>query len=549
MLKQAIEFQNMMGKIPGLGKLTLKNTQVMEQLLKMQQQQPSPSPDTFSSSSTPKVASPSNSNGDTLKAQSSSSSSTSAKSNNPVRGGPTLDELRRVNLGPEIEALFKELQAIRSKKNEYRDELFTTQAALTNVKKEMSELSNTEASLRRKLAKAEQDVMLLTSENIEIRESAKGAKQLVQQSRQLSAEVKQLRAEASTAITPGSVTYGAIKQQLKEKDDALRSLQRKLDRMRRRDPLLQFSLSCSDVGRLCAAGYDTGKDDADNAFAALQQKYQARQQEAWRAASQEDGAAAKAYVAVVQRCIASRIPHANYDAVVNYTGDRAALNAFFTELGFRVEFGGLEEEHRATVTAAADAAPFQHQPGPFGYAMALRCSGAPNAASGDASSPHPSLLALSFAVTSAVPFVSEGLLDNQRRAAVEYEAARASGPGGQATNVTETQVYAKLSIDGKPAYTAEAQESRSAMSNREAALEKLRHKRRQQYNDTLMKQTKVDTLQQALLDVIVAQGGFTMEPEVMQLTRDAVAAHAIPAGDAALVALFARAGHLAATKS
>lgn len=43
----------------------------------------------------------------------------------------------------------------------------------------------------------------------------------------------------------------ALQQQLQNKEDALRSLHRKLDRLRLRDPLLQFSLACSDIARLC----------------------------------------------------------------------------------------------------------------------------------------------------------------------------------------------------------------------------------------------------------------------------------------------------------
>lgn len=60
-----------------------------------------------------------------------------------------------------------------------------------------------------------------------------------------------LQNQANQSPTSGSTSYVALQQQLQSKEDALRSLHRKLDRLRLRDPLLQFSLTCSDIARLC----------------------------------------------------------------------------------------------------------------------------------------------------------------------------------------------------------------------------------------------------------------------------------------------------------
>lgn len=565
LMKQAMEMQKMMGKIPGFGKFAQKNAAMMEQMLKMQgggDAAAAPPPtggaggtSSASSSSPPQVPQ----RRDLFSGAAAGNAGSSAASRTP--SGPSLDDLRKVNLGPEIEALFQELRTIRNRKNEYRDKYHAAQSALDALRKEHNDLVAREASVRGKLAKAEQDVMLLTSENMELRESSKTVKQVTQANRRLKSEVEQLKAATQASAAPGTASYTALQQQHQAAEDAMRSLQRKVDRMRRRDPLLQFSLACSDVARLCApvraedganaaavsaaatgsaavgSGVDVvseaAQEAADRAFAALESAYRTRQQAAWEAAAHDDGAAAKAYVAVVRRYVMTRVPHSNYDAVVSYTGNLAAVRAAFGELGFNVE-EVPGESARVHVVAAADAAPFAEAPGPFGYAVAWRLAAS-------ASAP-----ADGFTVTGAHPFVSATLVDNSKRSTVQYETARASGPGGQATNVTETQVYAKLSIDGVFAVTAEAQDSRSALSNKEAALAKLRQQRRQHLNDMLAKQERAESVQAQLVSAMAQQRGFVVEEKAATVVAEAAAAKVIAAGDAALVAMLTEVSRSAA---
>jgi hypothetical protein len=583
LMRQAVEMQKMMSKVPGLGKFAQKNAAMMEQMLKMQQGGGVAAAAAAPSSSSTEAA------GSTFKSSNSNqqTSHTAARrdlfgdaadgSARKGRTGPSLDELKRVNLGPEIEALFDELRTIRQRKNEYRDRYHTAQSAFDRLRKEHDDLATREASVRGKLAKAEQDVMLLTSENMELRDSSKTVKQLTQANKQLKLEVEKLKAAAQASAAPGTESYATLKQQQQASEDSLRSLQRKVDRMRRRDPLLQFSLACSDVSRLCAsirveeglssaaassggvgsAGVtgsgvevvsSAGQEAAEQAFAELQNAYQQRQQEAWAAAAHDHGAAAHAYVAVVRRYVMTRVPHANYDAVVSFSGSAAALKDVFEGAGFVVEAIPGERE-KVHVVAAAEAEPWTGKPGPYGYAFALRLasnaggagvSNTSSSSSGSSTGATTGTEATSaaFTVTGAHPFVSPTLVLNSRRSVVHYEAARASGPGGQATNVTETQVYAKLNIDGVPAFTAEAQDSRSALSNKEAALEKLRQQRRQQYNDTLARQERVETVQASLVAAMRNEGGLTVEREVLQLVRDAVMAKQISSADAALVSML-----------
>ncbi|GET88390.1 hypothetical protein, conserved [Leishmania tarentolae] len=563
MMKQAMEMQKMMSKIPGFGKLAQTNTKVLEQLMKMQQQAPpSSSPSSTITSANSATTSAPFTNATTSASPRpdpfSNTATLSSKrlNGNGGSGGPSLDELRKVNLGPEIEALFQELRTMRSRKNEYRDKYYKVESTLEGLQQEHNNLVAREANLRSKLVKVEQEVMLLTSENMELRDSSKSVRQLTQSNKQLKAEVEQLKTAVQSSTAPGSVMYVALQQQLHEREDALRSLQRKLDRMRRRDPLLQFSLACSNVTRLCASAKgedassigasagtsEAGQEAAEKAFAELQIKYQEHQQATWEEVAHDHAAAATAYVAVVRRYVMSNVPHSNYDAVVTFTGDAAALRTYFSSVGFDVEMVA-GERGRAYVTAASDALPLYSTPGPFGYAFAQSLArGMAAAESGRTDAVTP---ASAFTVTSTHPFVSEPLVQNAKRCRVAYDTARSSGPGGQAANVTETQVYAKLTIDGAPAFTAEAQDSRSTLTNKEAALDKLQQQRRLQYNDTLARQEKAELVQAQLVAKMQDQGGFVMEEDVRVLVQEAAAAKLVTAGDAALVEMLRQLGVLA----
>ncbi|KPI83779.1 hypothetical protein ABL78_7179 [Leptomonas seymouri] len=568
LMRQAMEVHKVMSKVPGIGKLAQKNAAMLEQMLKMQSAaSATASPQSAGAPAAPAAA---HNGGHQPTAASAPRRDIFREAANgqagSSRSGPSLDDLKKVNLGPEIEALFEELRTIRKRKNEYRDMYYTARTSLQELQKQHNDLVAREANVRSKLTKAEQDVMLLTSENMELRDHNKAMKKLAQTNKQLQHEVGLLKSAAQASAAPGTASYTALKQQQQATEDALRSLQRKVERMRRRDPLLQFSLACSDVSRMCtairtdesagsgaaAAGSssggslvkdapsEAGQEAAEQAFADLQSIYHRRQQEAWAAAAHEHGAAARAFVAVVRRYVMARVRHANYDAVVSFTGDVTALSEVFAGVGFTVE-AVPGEGNKAHVVAAADAGPLTDQPGPYGYALALRASAAGGPAEGngrfDRDAKHRSGSA-AFAVTGAHPFVSSTLVHNAKRSSVHYETARASGPGGQATNVTETQVYAKLRIDGEPAFTAEAQDSRSALNNKEVALEKLQQQRRLHYNDALAKQERADALLAQLVDAMRSQGGLTLDEEVLLLVQEAATAKEITSGDEALVKML-----------
>ncbi|KEG09912.1 type 11 methyltransferase [Trypanosoma grayi] len=545
MMKKALEFQKTIGKIPGIGKLAQKNIEVMEHLVKnvQQQQQETTKPVTSGSSEGP-MSGKKTTFDNFFPAQSAAAGSSS---------GPTIDELKKINLGSEIEALFAELKVMRAKKNSYRDKLFAREEELEKAHKELAQIRETDASLRAKLRKVEQEVMLINSENMELREHEMEWRQVRQKNKELTTAVERMQHSDAAHDRQRS---DVLQAQLREKEDALRSLQRKLERLRRRDALLQFSRLCSDVARLCDASRDVAKDASDEAFAALQNVYEEEQERAWAAAAGRDGAAAHAYVAVVRRFLLSRVPHANYDALVAVEGDVEALRGVAAGMGFTLHHMSNE---RYIISAPAMVPAPPAFLGPYGISVGLYLAGKTATAAVGAEQE-----ALPFRLTAVFPNVSLTLFSNPKRVSVHFDTARSSGPGGQAANVTETQITAKLSIDGETAYVAEAQDSRSALSNRETAMEKLEKARRQQFNEQLAKQQRVEGVEQELVRVIREQnaassnnsdggsggGGGTIvdvaPAAVVEVVRDAVAKGHMSRVELALVYGMRHLSHAAA---
>lgn len=494
MMKKTLEFQKTLGKIPGFGKLAQKNIEVMEHLVKSaesqhhQQQKSAPK-----SGESGGVLGANNNNHNSNSKQSgfgsSQSPNTATGDGGRSTSGPTIDELKKINLGPEIEALFAELALMRKKKNAYRDKLFSKEEELEKAQKELAQARETDVSLRTKLRKVEQDVMLLNSENMELKEQAKEWRQVRQKNEALTDTLQKMQQGDAALDRQRS---DALQVEVREKEETLRSLRRKLERLRRRDPLLKFSRLCSSVARLCDAERDTARDVFDDAFAALQSCYEQEQSHAWETAVAQNGVGARAYAAVVRRFFLSRVSHANYDALVAVEGDVDALREFVKESGLTVQHVGAE---RYVIAAAEDTAASGAFLGPYGVSVGLYLAGKVGK----------DVFGQPFRLTAVFPHVSTILFNNAHRATVHYDTARSSGPGGQAANVTETQIIAKLFIDGQTAYVAEAQDSRSALSNREAATEKLGKLRRQQYNEQLAKQQRIEGVERQLVSIVKEQ--------------------------------------------
>ncbi|KAH8616658.1 RF 1 domain [Trypanosoma vivax] len=526
LVKKALELQKTFGMIPGMGKLAQKNIEMLTKFAGSTQSAQEPR------SVERGAATVTSSGTDAGPRGGTSGLSRGAK-------GPTIDELKKINLGPEIEALFAELSSMRAKKNSYRDKHLATSEELEKLQKEVAELRATDANLRAKLRKVEQDVLRLNCENMELKEREKDWKKAQVMNEKLTSRVQSLQNDSAAQDRQRS---DALVVQLRERDDALRSMQRKLDRLRRRDPMAQFSRLCNNVARLCDSAVGEAKEISDDSFAALQSAYLREQELAWKRAAQHDSAAARAYVAVVRRFYLNHCPYARYDALISCPETCVSvLSEVVREQGFSVEHisGERYVVMSPPTTSSSTTLKSSGTLGPYGVCMALYLAGKISA--------DENVLALRL--NAVYPHVSATLFNDASRCTVQYETARSSGPGGQAVNVAETQVTAKLSIDGIVAYTVEAQESRSALANRELATEKLGNARRQHYNEHLVKQNKSEGVERrmvALLEEKLGDDGIVTSSKAVpgsvvgqetcvELVREAVAKGTLARSELGLV--------------
>lgn len=89
------------------------------------------------------------------------------------------------------------------------------------------------------------------------------------------------------------------------------------------------------------------------------------------------------------------------------------------------------------------------------------------------------------------PTASQALLDNPRRSTILTDKARSSKPGGQAANVSETKITHRLLIDGALFASSTSQDSRSAMHNKDTAMERLMSERVPAVNQKLRQVRKL----------------------------------------------------------
>ena len=386
---------------------------------------------------------------------------------------PTIDELRRINLGPEIEALFAELRTMREKRNAIRSKLAEKETELERALSETKHAKDTEASLRQRLQLAEQNVLLLNSELMDLKDKAIELKASKATIAKLQQTVHSLQ---STDAAPLGKRVDLLEGQLVEKEDQLRASNRKLDRLRRRDPLLQFSAQVNVLNR--AEGSLAPSADAHASFAALLDECFAKIQEdytqevgtAWTACASRSNSAARYVVLATQAFFRRHLDHASLDAFVTLTGNVKAATSIFESAGYTV----TDLNGKFLVAAPKDGESPISGCGPFALAAALNVL-----------TTYSRQSAYDFTVGAAHPAVSEMLATNKHRSRLEFDTSRSSKPGGQAANVSETQITVRLFVDNVFCFSSEAQDTRSAVTNKDLALERLSSERLHQFNAEL----------------------------------------------------------------
>eukprot|EP00796_Vickermania_ingenoplastis_P010070 gene10070-7040_t len=502
LMEQALKFQQSMSKIPGFKKFAERQSKIVENLMKN-----TPPPSSFGTTPFQEAG---------------------------HQRGPSLDELKRINLGEEIEGLFAELRLLRQKKNQYRDKYLAAKTDLEDTQKEKERVCKVEQSLRQKLQKAEQEVLLLNTEVMDLQDRIKKLTGLQKEYHQLKCSYDAIKSQTGDAVVTESSLYKGLMQELQHKEEMLQSLQRKLQRLRRNDPLLQFSLACSELERLStpervgAGRWEKVKAKQDEAFEVLQSQYRAMQAKAWTAACEDNSAGAMAFLTFSEHFLLTLLPHANLDACVTLSSESSEKEArlLFESKGFVVEtvssgtLGPLRLEVRSPPHGSLRGC------GPYAYAVAAALCPPPTS-----SDPPPVL------ISSAAPCVTESLLQNEDRTVVHFDTARSSGPGGQAVNVSETQIHAKVEIDGAAVFSASAQDSRSAMQNKKAVMEKVEGPKRKQFNETLAGVSPQSAYNTALVKLTQTGGGVPNTVTAAAARDEAVdmVRHAVEAGQLSLI--------------
>ena len=556
-MRSALEMQKKVGgSVPGLGKMNNMNVRMMEQMIDGLEKTigkadgakgsttatTTTTPVTTHSSSTTTTSAKSNNtwrapNNNSSHASSSGASTSGGRtasplhtaqpvSNDPPPGpnafknasGPTLDELRKINLGPEIEELFTELRHMRGKRDHYRSQMDKAEVALKYTASELKETQEKAADLRKRLGNSEQTVTKLTAENLALQQRTAELQQVQSQVRSLNTTVSALKGNDTAPLND---RIAQLERALSSANDHNRSLQRKLDRARKKDPVLQFSLqvltelaslksapSVADAEEGCfvsqgldgmefsvaGAGADTTRASdavaavAEEAFSSLQETYNRAADGVWESNCVPEST--RALVVASSDFVATRIgrPLSSFDAVVTLvkgqTAFPAELKESLSQQGFVVAAapGSAVDDASFVVTAGTPLIPAMGFLGPFGACKLIfdiaKLSGHNEAASHRIQSAagddvRTLLSSVASVVARVVPHISAELAKDPRRSRVDIHTSRSSGPGGQAANVGETQITANLLIDGIHVLTSECQDSRSAMNNKDVALSRL----------------------------------------------------------------------------
>lgn len=670
LMEQALKFQQGFSKIPGFKKFAERQSKLVETLMANQPHSnmtsdfPSSPLDLKEEGSSHSVKSNHSGSGNNLYNGGAAGGSSLGRREGKKRG-PTLDELKKVHLGDEIEELFAELRLIREKKNEYREKFHIASVQLRELQAEKQKLEQTERQVREKLKKSEQEVIILNTETMELEDKAKKATALLKKHEQWKREYDALKSKTEEEQVKGSVWFKEMERQLRQKEDALQSLQRKLHRLRRNDPLLQFSIACSEWQRLSEAmmavrssGFSRSssllsssssvssedqlpsasasqavaspsticfvKEKQQEAFETLQENFHIQQRIAWLQACRQQHAAARVLVQAAHGFLFSVLPFSGYDACITITSSSDAEQAereeetimsdrengpnndgassrlrknrsrrmrvdevmnLFQDYGFVVEI--LKKPPLSTSSATRTTAsstvssslcgedngdhlrmaegeetpspgtlrtyqllvrkPLPEEgekrtlspsfirslSGPYTVALAAYFCAPPVPCSTSekstqhmptkeedtdnpsnhfieeervsSSAPSSSTASPVLLLDKVVPYFSSSLLQDRTRTVIHYETARASGPGGQAVNVAETQVHAKVLVDGEVAFTASAQDSRSALQNKKNVEEQLLHRKRNQFNEQALSVLHPDVVRTQLVGKLATE--------------------------------------------
>jgi predicted nucleic acid-binding Zn-ribbon protein len=375
----------------------------------------------------------------------------------------------KVDLGPELEAMFTELREMRRSRNEYRTKHDAADKQLQSAMADIKRLMAVESDLRQRLGRSEKEVSLLSTEAVALRDRLKEQRSSQKDVKAAQAEVQRVRQEAEQKVSTAVQRLG---EEHAMAVDA-KQLRRRIERLSKANPIARFTTDAADIldfakahAPAAAAASDQGVDAANDAVATAQADVASQVEAQWAALAKRHGEAA--VVAVGRAFWGKSVPYGRYDAIVTVDGDGAAvLDLVSKDERFRVlATEASEGTTRVTIGAAVGA--FNANPcGPVAYLRAF------------ASLPEAQGIRL------VVPAVTSAMMEDASRCRFEIQHSRSSGPGGQATNVSENCVTVTLLVDDVVIARAKSQDSRSAATNLDVAKAKLAEEPLQRHNHSI----------------------------------------------------------------
>lgn len=472
MMRTALEMQKKFGgSIPGLGKVNAKNVEFMESMInKMEGSIGKPS--------------------ETSQATTPTGNSTVATPSAPPKAnsfrspsGPTLEELRKINLGAEIEELFAELGSMRNKRNHYRSELEKKEQQLSLAQKEADENKAKAADLRVRLGASENTIRIMNTESLQLKASLQSLKAIQDENKKLNVKISALQ---SNDTIPLREKIAQLEAELNTSQDSIKSLQRKLDRMRRRDMIAQFSLLLTDVrtsvpngglaekklalGATSEAHHQLDENYHSELFASVQEQFDTAAASAWATCAPSATTALLASCqSFIQNCVGRGAAKLDAHVTLAPSVDESQLEEVAKTKGYHIK---KQIDGTYVVSLPSDAAT-PSLLGPFGFLSTYAHE-------------HSTVIA------SVHPWISEELARNTKRASTSTTTTRSSGPGGQAANTAETQVSITFSIDDERLFVSEAQDTRSQVTNKSLAESRLFDEKLSHYNKKVLSQVRLD---------------------------------------------------------
>jgi len=336
-----------------------------------------------------------------------------------------------------IESLFKELEQRRQRIQELQLTLDDARAEQAKMKTKLSAVMASEDNVKEKLREATARYDTKADEVLTLKEKERDLKLMTQKLHQAQSEIVKLK-EQSSPEAQENASLEALRSQLSMKETEVERLRKKIERLRTQSPGLVAIQSVVALMGSVQSDYDKQGLVAE-AYQSLLQKYAVRLSEEWALShARQIGAPLFVVRACAEFIRLSLMPCAMLDVTLTSPHDipPEAARALEERFGF-VRDGRMWYNKNQSKMGL----------GPFGV---MYC------------------LAKSYGLT-----LTPTIHPKNERVELLYETSRASGPGGQAVNVTETHVAVVLKVDGVVLARSEAGDTRSQGDNRKIATERL----------------------------------------------------------------------------